>query len=291
MTLFLSVGECMIEFSQTGEPGLFRRGFAGDTFNTAYYMRQLLPAPWEVGYVTAVGRDAASDELLAFVAAQGVETSRVARRDDRTVGLYQISLDEGERHFSYWRSASAARTLADDPGWLADRLSGATAVHVSGITLAIVGPNGRRNLLDALQAAKAGGALVSFDPNIRIGLWEDEATCQDICRTAMDLADVTLMSDADEVLLPPPSLAPDDERTILVTSGAEPTRVLQSTGTEAFAVASVAAVDTTGAGDSFNAGFLASHLSGASVAEAVAQGHKLAARVVTHHGALIPKEG
>ena len=108
---FLALGECMVELAQTGD-NLYRRGFAGDTFNTAWYARRLLPADWQVSYGTCLGKDAVSDEMLAFFDAQRINTDSVRRLNDRTVGLYMISLNAGERSFSYWRSQSAARLLA-----------------------------------------------------------------------------------------------------------------------------------------------------------------------------------
>ena len=117
------VGECMVELAPAGD-GLLRQGFAGDTFNTAWYLKRLRP-DWQVDYLSAVGSDAISDAMLGFMAAAGIGTDHVARRTERTVGLYLITLDKGERSFSYWRSQSAARTLADDPVALAHGMAGA----------------------------------------------------------------------------------------------------------------------------------------------------------------------
>ncbi len=113
MSAFLALGECMVELSNAGD-GLYRRGFAGDTFNTAWYMRRLLPQDWTVGYATCVGTDAISDAMLAFLAGEGIDVSAIRRVPDRTVGLYMITTENGERSFSYWRGESAARTLGDD---------------------------------------------------------------------------------------------------------------------------------------------------------------------------------
>ena len=65
----LSIGECMIELSQA-EAGLLRQGFAGDSFNTAYYLRAFLPPAQPVDYFTAVGTDPVSDAMLAFIDAR-----------------------------------------------------------------------------------------------------------------------------------------------------------------------------------------------------------------------------
>ena len=152
----LCIGECMVEMAPQ-EGGLFAMGFAGDTFNTAWYARRALPADWAVEYFTAVGRDDVSDRMLGFMAEGGVGTGHVQRRDDRTVGLYMISLRDGERSFSYWRSVSAARTLADDPAALDRALDGQRMAYFSGISIAILEPSARARLLaaGALRAAAA----------------------------------------------------------------------------------------------------------------------------------------
>lgn len=81
-----------------------------------------------------------------------------------------IDLKDGERSFTYWRDSSAARCLADDPDHLARCLLGADLVYFSGITLAILTPDRRRDLLAALAAS---GARVAFDSNMRLRLWSD----------------------------------------------------------------------------------------------------------------------
>ncbi|WP_240602854.1 PfkB family carbohydrate kinase, partial [Paracoccus endophyticus] len=120
----LSIGEAMVELSPADEGGLWRLGFAGDTLNTAWYLRRLLPPDQPVGYLTRLGRSRFSDALAAFIAQAGLVTDRITRDADREVGLYAIHLDGGERSFSYWRDNSAARRLADDAGALAASLSG-----------------------------------------------------------------------------------------------------------------------------------------------------------------------
>ena len=92
----LMIGECMVELRQAGD-GLLRKGFAGDTFNTAFYLRSFLPEAWPVDYFSAVGTDTISDEMLAFIESTGVGTGFIRRLPERTPGLYMIHLKDGER--------------------------------------------------------------------------------------------------------------------------------------------------------------------------------------------------
>ncbi|CAM5523169.1 hypothetical protein FALB51S_04080 [Frigidibacter albus] len=156
MTRILSIGEAMVEMSRADQPGLWRMGIAGDTLNTAWYLRRLLGTGWQVGYLTRIGTGEFSQQLLDFLAAEGLDATHVRRETDAEIGLYAISLKNGERSFAYWRGQSAAKRLADDPAALAAALAGCGMAYLSGITLAILPPEGRQALLEALQAGASG---------------------------------------------------------------------------------------------------------------------------------------
>ena len=113
--LVLSIGEAMVELSQSDKPDLWRLGIAGDTLNTACYLRRTPGSGWRVSYLSRVETGDFSCRMLDFLAAEGIESDHVSRDPEREIGLYAISLKNGERSFSYWRDNSAARRLADDP--------------------------------------------------------------------------------------------------------------------------------------------------------------------------------
>ena len=166
----VAIGEAMLELAPV-DGGLYRRAYAGDTFNTIWHMAQLLGPAASTGFVTRVGQDSLSEAFIAEMAADGLDVSGVTHDPERGMGLYLIELDGAERSFHYWRSASAARRLADDPAALAAALDGAGLAHLSGITLAILPPAGRDALFAVLAEARGKGTLISFDPNIRPRLW------------------------------------------------------------------------------------------------------------------------
>ena len=196
----VAVGEAMLEMSPV-EGGLFRLDYAGDTFNTLWHAALLLGPRARAGFITRVGTDRLSENFVAGMVADGLEVSGVGRDQDRTMGLYMIELDGAERSFHYWRHQSAARRLADDPNFLSEAVSGADFIHVSGITLAVIGPEGRETLFAVLDAARSQGTKVAFDPNIRQRLWSSREETQAAYENMLMRTDIALPSFDDEASL------------------------------------------------------------------------------------------
>jgi len=294
---FVAIGEAMVELAPTATTGQFSMGFAGDTLNTAWYARRALPPSWQVDYLTALGPDGISDSLVAFLADAGIGTAQITRLPDRTVGLYLIELKDGERSFAYWRGQSAARLLAEDPARLHAGLADSGVIYLSGITLAILEGRGRANLYAALATAHANGAQVVFDPNLRPRLWPDTNT---MCRVVMEaaaLSDIVLPSHEDEatffgdadLIATAQRYALAGAGLVVVKNGGGEMLTLEMGTTALHSPEAVAhIVDTTAAGDSFNAGFLAARLTGGTLAEAVRAGAQQAAYVIGQRGALCP---
>lgn len=291
----VAIGECMIEFAAAGE-GLYRKGFAGDTFNTAWYLRRELGADWRVAYLTALGTDTTSDEMLALFAEADIETNLVRRIDGAMPGLYMIHLDGAERSFSYWRDTSVAKQLAADPEHLEAGFADGDAFYFSGITLAILPAADRNALLEKLGAAKAAGKTIAFDPNIRPRLWPDPAEMRRAIEAAAGVSTICLPSFPDEeAAFGDASPAETAERylglgagEVVVKDGPDPALVAYADSRETIAAETVTQpLDTTGAGDSFSAAYLAARLDGLPPVEAARNGHALAAQVVCYYGALM----
>ena len=293
---FVALGECMVEMAPSEAAGQFRMGFAGDTFNTIWYLRQLCPA-WDTSYVTRVGTDAVSGDMLAMMQATGINTSHIGQATDRSVGLYLISLQDGERSFSYWRDRSAARHLAADPAALSAAMAGADLIYASGITLAILEDNGRDNLLAALDTARKAGATVAFDSNLRPRLWPSTAALRDAVMAAAAVSDIVLPSYDDEVVYfgdTSPQATLDrylatGATTVVVKNGAGEVLYQHNGSTGTYRPKAITkVVDTTAAGDSFNAGFFAGLAATGDMKQAIGKGADVAAKVISHRGALVP---
>lgn len=296
-------GECMIEL-RGRMFGPMQQYFGGDTLNTAVYLARLVrDAGIEVAYATELGTDAYSDAMLKAWRDEGIDDSLVMREEGRMPGLYTIQVDEaGERTFYYWRDSSAAKHYFERSGSpLEDQLDTLDALYFSGISLAVLSAEGRERLLRCAERLRQRGARVCFDNNYRVRLWpggpSEALRWYDRAFACCDLAMITLEDNqslygiADEAAAVKHAYAlPPSE--IVVKRGAEPTLV-RLTGCEPIAVPVCRVdkvVDTTGAGDSFAAGYLAARLQGQSPEVAARSGNRIASIVIQHAGAIIPRE-
>lgn len=292
----LAIGECMAELAPSERVGEFKLGFAGDTFNTAWYLAQIA-ADIDVNYLTAVGDDAISQDLRAFMKDSRISDTHVQVIAGKTIGLYLIHLSNGERSFSYWRSDSAARQLAVDEIALGRAVKGADLIYFSGITLAILDPQSREILLIALRRARASGTTVAFDTNLRPQLWSTPQEMTDTVMKAAAQSDIVLPSYDDEAVWfgDGDSIATLDRYAkagvdqIVVKNSAQPV-VFQKAGQRGEVGVDPARgiVDTTAAGDSFNAGVLVSVVRQDDLATGIRKGCRLAGHVVRHKGSLVP---
>ena len=297
---FLIVGEAMLELSGAGAPGMTARlAQGGDTFNTALYLARLGQS---VAFATALGSDPYSDAMLESWQAEGLDTRLVLRHPDRLPGLYAIrTAPDGERSFHYWRDNSAARALFDLPGAeeaLAAAAQTADWLYFSGITLSILDEAGRARLLDLARTVRRKGGQVAFDPNFRPAGWPDPARTRALFLALAAHIDLALPSREDENRLFGPAAAETHiarwqaagAPCVILKDGAEGCRVAEAGAPVRHIPAEAAdrAVDTTGAGDGFNAGFLAALAEGADLPAAAAHGHALARAVIAHPGAIIP---
>ena len=299
MTSIIAVGEPLIEFTQSDEDACaFRRGLGGDTLNTAVYLARLL-GPGTVSYMTRLGSDSQSDWIVENLVREGIRSDLISRSGSGAPGLSMIECDStGERSFTYWRSQSPARSLFSEANGEDRELDDARGLFVSSVTLAIMGAAGRERLLNAMRRARARGAQVWFDLNFRPQLWDSNDVARRIIGDGVAIA-TTVLPSLDDVSALWEVDTPEAGLEVLFALGAG--EVLMKTGggpvihftphktVETPLPRIDRPLDTTGAGDSFNAGFIAARWSGKPVEDAIQTGHALASAVVLHRGAIIPR--
>jgi len=292
---FISIGECMAEL-QLARDGLYSLGFGGDTLNTAWYVKALTSQKdVSVEYLTSVGGDQLSQDLLAFLKSHKIGTHLVQKVSGRNLGLYLITLQGSERSFTYWRNASAARLLAEDEDRLRSSLSQADVIYFSGITLAILEPDHRQIFLNVMGEMKQRGAMIAFDSNARPKLWPSDQAMREALIAGYKVATMALPTFDDDCALfedaSPSHCAKRIEaygvNEIIVKDGSKPCLVSVNGSTSTVSSEPVEKiVDTTGAGDSFNAGYLAARMSGKEPSVAAKLAHHVAGRVIGNRGAL-----
>ena len=298
-TRIACIGECMIELSQLDRAdGQAHVGFAGDTLNTAVYLSRLLPGA--VSYLTNLGTDGFSTRMRAMFHAEGIDCTLIGLHATRLPGIYAIEVDStGERSFRYWRETSAARTLFGGVGAGLDDLAGFDVIYLSGITLAILPPEVRTALIARLGALRNAGHRIVFDSNYRPRLWPDTNTARTAFAAMWAVTTLALPSFDDETALyPGTSSAQVLDRIgaagvieVVLKNGAAGVLVRHEGQDQPLSLPPAdRVIDTTGAGDSFNAGYLAARLMGLIPADAATKGHQLAVRVISHHGAIIPRD-
>lgn len=300
MNRVASIGECMLELSAAeSKPDLRRLGFGGDTLNTAIYLARLgVP----VDYVTALGDDPYSERMVEAWQAEAVGTALVQRVVGRLPGLYMIEVDaSGERRFFYWRQQAPAREIFGNAGTsdLCNALLQYEWLYLSGISLSLYGEAGRERLFDLLRQFRAKGGKVAFDSNYRPRAWPSVEVARREIRDQLALTDLVLSSLEDEAGLNNVSSAEQaadliralGPRTIVIKQGGQGC-VVSIDGRKTMVPPATVdrIVDATAAGDSFNAGFLAATLAGKDAIEAARLGHRCAAIVIGHHGAIVPRE-
>lgn len=295
------IGEAMLELSHQ-TPTALSLSFAGDTLNFAIYLSRLLQnQAFDIHYVTALGQDPYSDQMLLNWQTEGLKTDLIRRIDNKLPGLYLIRNDsKGERTFYFYRSNSAARDLfkGNNRLDLSERLIEMDYLYFSGISLAILDESSRQYLADILQKAKEAGAKIIFDTNYRASLWINLASARKILQTFLKYIDIALPTFQDEQFVfedaKPENCAQrlfeNGVSEVVVKCGAEP--ALVATLNQQRKVSSCLVdkiIDTTAAGDSFNSAYFAARLLGFDPFKSCLYGHALAAKVITQAGALIPR--
>jgi 2-dehydro-3-deoxygluconokinase len=272
--------------------------YAGDTYNTAVYLRRTanaLAVPVEVGYLTGLGDDEYSDDMRAAWAAEGV-TDHALPVKGYLPGFYTVRVDErGERRFAYWRSASAARELFAGTDWI-DHLDG-DVIHLSGITLQLAAPNARDALVDKLDNLRTRGARISFDTNYRPAGWHSAGEAAEAMDQVSRVASIVFATLDEETAMHrsrTPAQCADrlaglGVQEAVVKTGADGAHVQvdgQLRHVPARQVEQV--VDTTAAGDAFAGGYLAARIAGMHPFDAAGVAADVAGAVVTQPGAIIP---
>ncbi|WP_085247843.1 sugar kinase [Gilliamella mensalis] len=297
------IGECMIELSiQQDSTNL---SFGGDTLNTSVYLSRLLKnKDFSIHYVTGLGVDPFSQEMLLRWRKENIKIDLVQKMPDKMPGIYSIVTNEnGERSFYYWRNDSAAKYWLKTPQ--TDNITQTIAqydyIYLSGVSIAILDAHSIQKLLELLKRVKINGGKIIFDNNFRPNLWSSLEKARKVYSHILSYTDIAFLTLDDENLLwGQLSCKQVIERTknfgineIVIKRGGNSCIIDSDEGyfeVPANRIPKYKVIDTTAAGDSFSAGYLAARLTGCNPLESALQGHSVAGAVIQHRGAIIPLE-
>jgi len=289
------IGECMAELYAQNNG--YIQTFAGDTFNCAVYLKRCSKND-DVEYITVLGKDVWSTKMLSYFKEHNLGTTYIDYKEDKTVGLYIISTDKGERSFSYWRGESAAKELFNTQltNKISQEISTYDMIYFSAISLAIMSKEGRKNFYSTIKNARENGVKIVFDTNYRPRLYNNKEEAKIIYDETIMYCDVVLPSLDDEIDLWG-DITSDEIIDKLVNAGVE--EIVLKAGKEDILyyyeneIQTIKfkplenIVDSTSAGDSFNGAYLSSRINNYSIADSITKGQQLAAKVIMHKGAII----
>ena len=290
--VIVSLGEVLVEIMRAGtdEPlgvsGTFRGPYASGAPAIFSWAAARLGA--RVRFAGVCGDDAFGTLCRRHLQEAGVEFYGRTTSNYETGAAFVSYNGAGEREFLFYLKRSAAAQLSP-ADITAELLEDVRWLHVTGSSLG-VSESTRQAVFKAVERAKARGATVSFDPNVRPELFPDEALGE-VCRPVLDAADVILPSRAEAEQLT--GLADPDAacralsaetRTVLLKRGAEGCTLYRAGEVQHIPGLSVREVDPTGAGDCFAAGFAVASTRGADPLQAARLANAVGARSATAFG-------
>jgi 2-dehydro-3-deoxygluconokinase len=259
----ISIGEALLELSCEGDlkmARMFNRSFGGDTLNTAVAAARLGSS---VSYITRLGNDAFALALQELILKEGIQLSP-NRASKGSTGLYFVSVDnDAQREFVYYRANSAATRLGPDD-ISPDLIKSAKIVYASGITMAI-SESARKAVVKAFKLAREAGIMTAFDPNYREILWQSEERTVDAMNEILPYVDIFLPSFPEDTSLMISFNRPEQVldyflfkgiKLVVVKAGAQGCYIGYKKEVQHLPAIPIKAIDTTGAGDAFNGGFL-----------------------------------
>jgi 2-dehydro-3-deoxygluconokinase len=290
-------GECMLELRQA-KGGLMNQSFAGDTFNTAVYMKRTF-AQQDIAFMTAVGQDTISQQMVSACSSENLNNQYVFAESERNPGIYLVQTDdEGERSFLYWRDSSAAKQMMQfvDQQAIAE-LCKADLFFFSGISIAILEPQDRAAFWAMLAQLKEAGVKIGFDPNYRPRLCVSADDSKAEFAKAYAASDIMLpgvddfkqlygIETLDDILA---FCQPFGIAELVLKNGPESVYCQLDGQITHVAITPVTnVVDTTSAGDSFNGVYLGARLAGQDITSSVNIAATSAGIVIQHPGAIAP---
>lgn len=283
-----TIGECLVEFTRV-EATTYEQSFAGDVFNTLFYASRM---GLKCNFMSCFGKDEFTDDFFSLSLNEGINVSTSKVLNDRNNGLYTVNKDRsGKPQYSFWRKNSAAtRTLLElDTDTIIKNILDSEVFLLSFIPIAIL--DGNKKLYDIIEEVR-GKTMIYCDMNIRRSLWNDPKEVRFWLGLFGGYVDILSLSREDHLFIThyPDSVLWYQElgyKKIIFRDEGNPVKYYFDSETGEVPTHDTSKIiDSTGAGDAFNAGFLYGYLHDYSTINSVRIGNASAAVSLNGRGGM-----
>ena len=289
-----SIGEAMIEISNI-KNSLYNQSFAGDTLNFCNYLDK---KKINAFFLSAIGKSEINQSLLDFVKSKNISTKYMKQINQFEVGLYLIKNKEnGEKQFFYWRDESAAKQYFNNIDFLNlyKELKNFDYIYFSGITLSIIHISKLNNFIKLLKLLKRKKIKIVFDFNIRPTRW-NKKNLNNFLDSVLKFVDICFLSGEDMNYWKNKNNIKSYEQIVrkyklkhsIFRKNAKFTYVFLNKTRYVFKNKLLkTVVDTSGAGDGFNAAYLSNFIVNNDPVLALKAGSSLGSKIVMKKGAIV----
>ena len=289
-----SIGEAMIEISNI-KNSLYNQSFAGDTLNFCNYLDK---KKLNAFFLSAIGKSEINQSLLDFVKSKKISTKYIKKINQFEVGLYLIkNKDNGEKQFFYWRDESAAKQYFNNIDFinLYKELKNFDYIYFSGITLSIIHISKLNNFIKLLKLLKRKKIKIVFDFNIRPSRW-NKKNLNIFLDSVLKFVDICFLSGEDMNNWKNKNNIKSHEQIVrkykikhsIFRKNAKFTYVFLNKTRYVFKNKLLKrVVDTSGAGDGFNAAYLSNFIVNNDPVLALKAGSSLGSKIVMKKGAIV----
>ena len=289
-----SIGEAMIEISNI-KNSFYNQSFAGDTLNFCNYLDK---KKLNAFFLSAIGKSEINQSLLDFVKSKNISTKYIKKINQFEVGLYLIkNKDNGEKQFFYWRDESAAKQYFNNIDFLNlyKELKNFDYIYFSGITLSIIHISKLNNFIKLLKLLKSKKIKIVFDFNIRPSRW-NKKNLNIFLDSVLKFVDICFLSGEDMNYWKNKNDIKSYEQIVrkyklkhsIFRKNAKFTYVFLNKTRYVFKNKLLkTVVDTSGAGDGFNAAYLSNFIVNNDPVLALKAGSSLGSKIVMKKGAIV----
>lgn len=289
----VTIGDGMITFDPSHRGPMrfvstFERKIGGAELNVMLGCARLGLQP---GWISKLGNDEFGRHILNTVRGEGVDVQQVRLEDDYATSLnFKEIREDGSSRTFYYRHPSPTEKFSKD-NLPFEYVNQAKILHVTGVFPAIVKKN-RELVLDLLKFAKEHGIIISFDPNIRLRLWSAEDARETLLNylpyvnqllTSKEELEILFETTDDQAIRQ--KLADYSFDAVVMKDGSNGSYYLEDgKWVQVKAIQAQKVVDTVGAGDGFDSGYLYGLLQGWSLQERLHFANAVGSMVVQVHG-------